>query len=324
MIRVGVLGAAQIAPAALYEPARETPGVEVLAVASRDPARARAQAATYGVPRVCDYETLLALSEIDAVYVPLPISLHHDWTLRALAAGKHVLCEKPFASNAAEARRMVAAADAAGRVCAEAFHWRYHPLAARIREVLAELGPVQEVEAGFTAEIDPSDAVRHSYRLSGGALMDLGCYAVQWARFVHGREPRVVSARMQEDEPRVDVAADVQLAFPDGARGRLRVDMRAGVPRRAWLRVRCAAGELEVDNPLAPHTGHELRWIREGVTTREEVPGRTTFHHQLEAFVAAITNREPLPTGGDDAIATLDVLDAAYRAAGLPLRGEAR
>src|SRR6266550_158133 len=150
MLRVGVLGAAAIAPHAVVKPAREVPGVTVVGVAARDPARAREFARRHAIPMVYDdYAALVAADDLDAVYIPLPNGLHGGWTLRALAAGKHVLCEKPFTANAEEARAVAAAAAGSGRVVMEAFHYRYHPLTERVRQLLADgvIGTVRHVEA---------------------------------------------------------------------------------------------------------------------------------------------------------------------------------
>ena len=149
-LRFGILGAARIAPMALVRPAREGTGVEVVAVAARDERRARAFARRHRIPRTHgSYAALLADPEVDAVYVPLPNSLHAEWTIRALEAGKHVLCEKPLASNAAEAALVIEAAQRSGRLLIEAFHWRHHPLAARMREIVTsgELG-AERLETG--------------------------------------------------------------------------------------------------------------------------------------------------------------------------------
>ena len=133
-LRFGILGAARIAPMALIQPARRVPEAQVVAIAARDGAKARAFAAKHGIPRVHEsYDALLADPELDAIYNPLPNGLHCEWTIRALRAGKHVLCEKPIASNASEAQQMADAARETGRVLVEAFHWRYHPLAKRVR-----------------------------------------------------------------------------------------------------------------------------------------------------------------------------------------------
>lgn len=319
---IGVLGAAKISTPALLHPAADTDGVEVAAIAARDRSRAQAQADAFGIAQVFDtYEEVLA-SDVDAIYNPLPINLHHEWTLKALAAGKHVLCEKPFASNATEAREMVVAADAAGLVLVEAFHWRYHPLAARIAERVADVGSMQHIEADFSVEISPEDDVRQSYELSGGALMDLGCYPAQWIRFVGHAEPTISSASMVQGRPNVDVATTIDMTFPDGVTGRLFTSMQPGIDRGASLTVTGDAGVLHVMNPIAPHHGHQLTFTPVGGEAEHEVvDGRTTYHHQIEAFRDAVVDGVTAPTGGVDSIATMEFIDAAYLAAGLPLRG---
>lgn len=323
-LTIGVLGAAKISGKALLEPAADTDGVEVSAIAARDRARAQEQADAFSIPQVFDsYEDVLA-SDVDAIYNPLPINLHREWTLKALAAGKHVLCEKPFASNAAEARDMVAAADAAGLVLVEAFHWRFHPLAARIAERVTDVGAMQHIEASFSVEISPEDDVRQSYELSGGALMDLGCYPAQWIRFVGNGEPTVTSATMVQGRPDVDITTTVDMAFDDGVTARLFTAMHPGTERGAELTVTGDAGVLHVLNPIAPHHGHQLTFTPAGGEPEHEVvEGRTTYHHQVEAFRAAVVDGVSAPTGGTDAIATMELIDAAYLAAGLSLRGKA-
>lgn len=321
-LTIGVLGAAKISPPALLEPAADIDGVAVTAIAARDRSRAQSQADAFGISQVCDsYEEVLA-SDVDAIYNPLPINVHHEWTLKALAAGKHVLCEKPFASNAAEAREMVAAADAAGLVLVEAFHWRYHPLAERIAERVDEIGPVRHIEASFSVEISPTDDVRQSYELSGGALMDLGCYPAQWIRFVGEGEPTVAAATMEEGRPGVDVTTTIDLEFVDGATARLFTSMAPGAERGAALTVSGDGGVVRVVNPIAPHHGHQLTFEpTEGDAETEVVDGLTTYHHQLMAFRSAVVDGATVPTGGADAVATMELIDAAYTAAGLPLRG---
>src|SRR5947209_5075309 len=178
-LRIGCLGAARIAPAALSKPARGDDEVEATAVAARDASRARAFAAKHGVPVVHDsYEALLADPDVDAIYNPLPNGLHGLWTLRALEAGKHVLCEKPFTANAAEAVLVADAAKASGLMVMEAFHWRYHPMAARMLEVIAsgDLGDVRRVEAALCFPLPLFNDIRYQLDLAGGALMDAGCY----------------------------------------------------------------------------------------------------------------------------------------------------
>ena len=329
-LRFGILGAAKIAPLALLQPARDVPGAVVVAVAARDRARAERFAAKHGIPEVAaDYDALLALHEVDVVYNALPTALHAHWTQRALRAGKHVLCEKPFASNAREAEAMWAEAERSGRRLVEAFHWRYHPLAARILEICAggALGRIERLAASFSAPIRDRSDIRWNLALGGGASMDLGCYPVHWCRSVMGVEPEVIAAEAREGPPRVDVSMRAELRFP-GAPGGAPVaalvscSMDGDAPFEASLEVTGSDGVLHVRNPLAPQLGHLLELRRGGERQQETVPGRSTYHHQLEAVVPAIRSGAPLPTGGADAVANLRVLDGIYRAAGLGPRGE--
>ena len=203
-LRIGILGAAKVVPYALALPARKVPEVQVTAIAARDPKRARRFAALWRIPRVHQtYEALLADPEIDAVYIPLPNGLHAEWTIRALRAGKHVLCEKPFCANAAEAEEMARVAQETGLVLSEAFAYRHHPLAARMRKIVqsGELGRIQHIEARFQFMLMNPFNVRWRYELAGGALMDAGCYPLNMVRFLMGEEPRVLSALSKRIRP---------------------------------------------------------------------------------------------------------------------------
>ena len=197
-VRIGILGAARIASSALIKPARGNCEVVVAAVAARDVSRAQAFAAKHGIARVHDsYEALIADPDLDAIYNPLPIALHGRWTRAALDAGKHVLCEKPFTANAAEAREVAELAAKSDRVVMEAFHYRYHPCASRVEEIIAsgELGKLERVEAHWCFWMPKFSHNRYNYSLAGGALMDLGCYAVDMVRRFGGSTPEVVSAQ---------------------------------------------------------------------------------------------------------------------------------
>jgi predicted dehydrogenase len=325
-LRIGILGAARIAPMALVRPARGLAGVEVAAVAARDPARARRFAARHGVPRVhASYAALVDDPELDAVYNPLPNALHAAWTIRALEAGKHVLCEKPLASNAEEAERMAAAARACGRRLVEAFHWRYHPLAERLREIVAggELGAVRHLETELVIPLLLPRDIRWRLDLAGGATMDVGCYTVHMLRTLAGAEPEVVSAQARELRPGVDRWMRAEMRFADGRTGRITCALLSARVLRTRARVVGEAGALEVTNPLAPHLFHRLRVRGTRGVRRERVDGRSTYRHQLEAFAAAVRDGTPLPTDPDDAVANMRVIDAVYDAAGLPRRGAA-
>ncbi|WP_422746629.1 Gfo/Idh/MocA family protein [Mycobacterium sp. WMMD1722] len=322
-IRVGILGAARIAPAALIEPARHTAEVAVTAVTARQRMRADAFAARHAIARVHgDYAALIADPDIDAVYNPLPNSLHGRWTRAAIAAGKHVLCEKPFTANAAEARDVATQAASSDRVVMEAFHHRYHPLIRRVEEIIAsgELGALQHVEATFCFPLPKFGDIRYDYALAGGATMDAGCYAVHLVRTFGGSTPQVVSARAKVRGPRVDRAMTADLRFAAGHTGRIRCSMWSSDVLRISARVIGDRGALRVVNPVLPHLFHRLR-VRSADGDRVERFGkRTSYAYQLDAFAAAVLRKAAFPTTAQDAVENMTVIDDIYRAAGLPVR----
>jgi predicted dehydrogenase len=322
-LRLGVLGAARIAPAALVAPARRSARAVVQAVAARDRARAEAFAGKHGVPTAHgSYEALLADPDVDAVYNPLPNGLHGVWTVRALRAGKHVLCEKPFTANAAEARAVAQVAAESGRVVMEAFHWRYHPLAGRMLEIVrsGELGEIRRIETRVCFPLLNTRDIRYQPSLAGGALMDAGCYALHVLRTLAGEEPRVVSARARRLGPDVDRAMDARFALANGGEGRAVCSMLSRRLLAVSARVEGTGGTLSVLNPIAPQYFHRLRVTTAAGSRRERFPGATSYGCQLEAFVAAVSDGAPPLTGPDDAIANMALIDAVYRAAGMEPR----
>ena len=322
-LRIGILGAARIAPAACIRPARRTEGVEVVALAARDRSRAEAFAAKHGIPRVhASYENLVADDGIDAVYNPLPNGLHGRWTLAALAQGKHVLCEKPLTADAEEARVVAAATEAAGRVVFEAFHYRYHPLMLAALEVLAsgELGRIERVETSMCIPLPLLGDIRYDLGLAGGATMDIGCYAVHLWRTLAGVEPTVSSARARLLRPGIDRAMEADLAGPDGITGRLRCSLLSARLLSLRGRVTGTAGELRLFNPLGPHVAHALTVTTPAGRRREHFPKTTTYTYQMAAFRDAVVDGAPFPTTPADAVRTMEVIDAVYRAAGLEPR----
>jgi predicted dehydrogenase len=323
-LRMGILGAARIAPAALVKPARDVSEVEVAAVAARNPARATKFARKHRIPRVhATYDALLADPEIDAVYNPLPNALHCEWTLRALDAGKPVLCEKPVTSNAAEAEQVAAAAERTGLVVMEAFHYRYHPLATRMKEIVdsGELGPVRHLESWMCIPLPLFRDIRYRHDLAGGATMDLGCYCIHELRFLAGAEPEVVGARTRLSSPQVDRWMQADFRWADGRTGRMTCALWSSTLLKISLRVTGDDGEMRVLNPTRPQSFHRLSVRSSARTRRERVPGDPTYTAQLRAFVRAVCDREPFPTGPADAVANMRVVDDVYRRAGLEPRG---
>ena len=322
-MQIGVLGAARIAPPALIKPAKTNNDVVVAAVAARDVSRARAFAAKHGIDRVHDsYEALLADPDIDAIYNPLPNGLHGKWTRAAMAAGKHVLCEKPFTANAAEAREIAELAARSDRVVMEAFHYRYHPMALRVEEIIAsgELGKLERVEAALCFPLPKFSDIRYNYSLAGGALMDAGCYSVHMVRTFGGSTPEVVSAHAKLHDPQIDRAMTAEVRFAEGHTGRIRCSMWS--PRLLDFRAHVVGdqGELHALNPLMPQIFHRLS-VRSAAGKRvERFPRRATYAYQLDAFAAAVLRGEPVKTTPEDAIENMTVIDAIYCEAGLPLR----
>ncbi len=323
-LRIGILGAARIVPAALIVPARSLPEVAVNAIAARDPRRAKAFAHKHGIPRVhASYADLLADPELDAVFNPLPNSLHCEWTLRALAAGKHVLCEKPFAANADEAELMAAAAARHGRVLMEAFHYRHHPLALRMLEIVRSgvLGRIQHIETNMCVPLPLPGNIRYSWALAGGATMDTGAYAVHMLRHLAGDEPTVTRAEARLSSPNVDRWMTADFSFADGRTGRMTCALFSSTLLKISARVVGELGELHVLNPVLPQLYHRLTVRTARGKQVEHVAGRSTYHHQLRGFVASVTQGAPVLTSAHDAIANMRVIDAVYRKAGLPPRG---
>ncbi|MBI2168819.1 MAG: Gfo/Idh/MocA family oxidoreductase [Actinobacteria bacterium] len=323
-VRFGTLGAARITPMALVRPARAVDEAEVVAVAARSRGRAEKFAAKHRIPQVHDgYAEILADPDVDAVYNPLPNSLHAEWTMKALEAGKHVLCEKPFTSNAAEAREVAAVAERSGKVLMEAFHWRYHPLAARVREIVesGEIGALRHVEAALCFPLVMLGDIRWKWDLAGGALMDAGCYTVSFLRHMSGEEPAVVAARARTfRHPQIDRRMEADFEFPSGATGRLTTSLLSRTLIRSTGRVVGDSGEVRIFNPFGPQYRHRIKVRTEAGSRVEHVTREPTYNFQLRAFCAAVIEGEPTLTPPDDAIANMSVIDAVYEAAGLQVR----
>ncbi len=323
MLRIGILGAAKIAPVALVKPARRTGRATVVAVAARDRTRAEEFARKHEIPRVLgDYAELVSDPDIDAVYNPLPNGLHGFWTIAALRAGKHVLCEKPFTTNADEARTVAEATTAnPGLVVMEAFHYQYHPFAKRLVEIVrsGELGNVTNIDASFSAPLWKKGDIRYQLALAGGATMDMGCYPVSLLRLL-APGPRVISAEAKLSSPGVDRAMDAHFSLPDGGRAHIGCSMFSSSVLRLHAEVTADNGKISVFNPFSPQHGHRMKVTTSLGTRKERFSRRPTYDYQLEAFVAAVEDGASFPTTAVDAIRTMELIDAIYTAAGLPLR----
>jgi len=324
-LRIGVLGASRIAESSIVGPAAEL-GHRLVAVAARDPKRAEAFAAKYGVERVvASYQDVIDDAEVDVVYNPLANSLHAPWNLAAIAAGKPVLSEKPFARDQSEAKRVAQAADDAGVTVLEGFHYFFHPVTQRAFALAADgtLGAITHVEVRMAMPTPDDDDPRWSLELAGGALMDLGCYGLHVMRSlgrlampgIEGR-PSVVRAHAEQRTPGVDAWCDVDLGFPGGATGLAAHSMVAD-DYSFTIRIVGTAGDVLVHDFIKPNTDDRLTIRTPHGTTVERLGTRASYTYQLESFAAHVEQGAALPFGTADAVANMAMVDTAYRAAGL-------
>ncbi len=313
-MRLGLLSTARI-NAAIVTGAAAVDGVDVVTVGSRDAARARAHADELGVPRaVGSYEAVLEDPDVDAVYVSLPNGLHVDWAIRALAAGKHVLCEKPLTRRPDDARRAFDAAERAGRVLSEAFMWRHHPQAATLVASLPRVGTLRSVRAAFAFGLDRPEDPRWDPALDGGALMDVGCYCVSGLRLVAGEPEQVVAQQVEHpDHPGVDVRMAGAMRFAGDVLGSF--ECAFDTAPRAGLEVVGDQGRLALSDPWHGRHGGVDVVAADGATDRVEVEQADPYAEQLRDFAAAAADGRPPRLGPDDALGQARVIAALYESA---------
>lgn len=314
-VRWGILGAARVGGALLHA-ARGTDAADVVGVASRSAERARAYAESWGIERAhAGYEALLADPGVEAVYVALPNALHVPWTLRALAAGKHALCEKPLARRGADAQGAVTAARRAGLVLAEGFMYRHHPQTRRLAALVREgaVGSVRRVRASFAFAVADGDDPRLRRDLDGGALMDVGCYGVSAARLLLGAEPVEAAGERRPGGDGVDVGLEGVLRFAGGAEARISCAIDA--PPAHALEVEGDRGTLRVADPWHGHApGIELR-APGGAAERVEVEAADPHRLQLEDVSAAVRAGSAPLVGAAEIVGQARAIEALLRSA---------
>ncbi|WP_136604830.1 Gfo/Idh/MocA family protein [Paenibacillus dokdonensis] len=320
-LRWGILGTASIAQTAFIPGVQDSRKCIVQAIASRQPQKAAEAAEKFNIPASYgSYEDLLQDPEVDAVYIPLPNHLHKEWTLKAAQAGKHVLCEKPVALNAAEAAEMAAACSKAGVIFAEAFMYRYHPKHRRIQEIVesGEIGTIRAIHGCFTYnDLKDKRNVRYQKHMGGGSIYDVGCYPISAARMILGQEPLAAAVLASfSSEHEIDLMASGVIEFPDDVA--LTFDCGMSASPRCELQVLGSKGRIEL--PLAFGWEHDEEppqlIVYEGDTRREERLGVfNSFALEADAFAAAVLEDEMLPFGPDDAVSNMKVIDACMKAA---------
>jgi D-xylose 1-dehydrogenase (NADP+, D-xylono-1,5-lactone-forming) len=311
-MRLGLMSTATINQALLNA---TPPEVEIAAVASRDGARAQAYAHEHGIARShSSYEALLEDDGIDAVYISLPNLLHHEWTLKAIEAGKHVLVEKPYSRRAKEVEEAWAAAERAGVVVMEAFMYRHHPQAAKARALIEEgaIGRLGTVKATFSFQLDDLTNIRMLPELDGGALMDVGCYCVSGIRLLAG-EPEHVRGEQVTGTTGIDMAFHGTLRCAEDVVGQFEASFRS--PQRQSLEAVGEDGVLVVEAPWRVDWGGRVTLRRDGGTEVVEVEEADAYTRELENLADAIEGRAPALLGRADAVAQARVIDALYRSA---------
>jgi D-xylose 1-dehydrogenase (NADP+, D-xylono-1,5-lactone-forming) len=294
--------------------ARESPGVEILAVASRDQQRADAYARDNGIARAYgSYDALLADPDVEAVYISLPNSLHIPWTISALEAGKHVLCEKPLSRRAEEVERAFDVAERNGRLLMEAFMYRHNPQTQRLNELVAQdaVGRVRIIRAAFGFVAHDPENVRLQVALGGGALMDVGCYCVSGARLIAG-EPQRVAGEQALGGDGVDVAFAGLMRFDNDISAHF--DAGLALASRDLLEVVGDEGTLRLTDPWhCRNPGIDL--IRNDGVERIEIEPANSYRLEAENMSAAIRGETKLLLGRDDAVNQARAIEALYQAA---------
>jgi predicted dehydrogenase len=315
MTRWGILSTARIAQR-IVEGARHSADAQIVAVGSRDLARAQAYASELGIPRAHgSYEALLADDEVDAVYIPLPNAMHVPWTVRALDAGKHVLCEKPLSRHPAQVEEAFDAAERNGRVLMEAFMWRFHPQTEELVRLVRSgaIGEPRVIRSAFGfGGISGTVNVRLSTELEGGALMDVGCYCVSALRLLAGEPLRVSGEQVLGGDGGIDIRFAGVMHFPGDVLGVF--DCGMDVHRRHSIEVVGSEGTLLVPSPWQTPLGAEILLTRE--TTERVVPETVDpYGRELDEVGAAIAEGRPARLDRAESLAQARAIDALYRAA---------
>ena len=313
-LRLGILSTAGINQAILSG-ARPSAEVDVVAVASREGARAEAYASERGIARAHgSYDALLADDAVDAVYVSLPNALHVPWTIRALETGKHVLCEKPLSRRAADVEEAFDLAERNGLVLMEAFMYRHHPRIRRLQELVEDgaIGRLALVRATFSFALRDPENVRMIPELDGGALMDIGCYCVSGSRLLAGEPERVVAEQVTAENG-IDLALYATMRFPGDVIGQFDCSFQA--PLRQRLEAVGEDGSIVTEAPWRADWGGEMTLTRGESVERIELPDADSFRLQLENLAAAVRGDAAPLLDRADAVGQARTIEALYRSA---------
>jgi predicted dehydrogenase len=312
-VKWGLLSTADI-NRKLLAGAAESDEVEVIAVASRQLVKAEEYAATWGIERAYgSYDALLADPDVEAVYIPLPNTMHSEWSIRAVEAGKHVLCEKPFSRHVGDVERAFDVAEACGRHLSEAFMYRHHPQTAKLVELVRSgaIGELRVIRSAFSYSLYDAGNIRLRTDVEGGALMDVGCYCVSGSRLLGG-EPESVTGAAHLGSSGTDWVFTGMLRFPGDVVALF--DCGTSLPNRDELEAVGTEGSLFLDDPW--HCNEPVIELRRGdEVERIEVEGGNPYRLELEDVNAGIRGERPPLLGREDAVAQARVIDALFRSA---------
>ena len=322
-LRWGVISTANIGRVAVLPAIQRSSNGDLVAVASRDEGTARAFAGKLGIPQAYgSYEALLAADDIDAVYIPLPNSLHREWTIKAAEAGKHILCEKPLALNAAECQEMEAAAQQNGVVFMEAFMYRFHPQTEKVLQLVKSgaIGEPRLIYAAFTFRLTSPENIRLMPDLGGGSLMDVGCYCVNIIRTVAGAipgagEPVEAQAYANWGKTGVDEEMTGSLRFANGLLAQFTCGLT--LERREFYQVAGPEGHLDVQSAFLPGTADTAinEYHGRGSSVAHDIPGVDEYQLMAEHFADCVHTGKPVRYAPAEAAANMRTIEALYRSA---------
>jgi predicted dehydrogenase len=293
VLRWGLLSTARI-NSALIPPLNASKRNRLTAVASRSQAAADAYAREWKIPRALgSYEALLNDPEIDVIYNPLPNSLHAEWTIKAVEAGKHVLCEKPLALTLAEVDAMTAASQKTGKVLAEAFMYRHHPQTLKVKELVdsGKLGKLQLIKGAFTFTLTRANDIRLKKELGGGSIWDVGCYPISYARMIVGAEPLEVFGWQITGPGGADESFIGQMRFPNGVQAQF--DCGFISPSRSFSEIVGSEATLEIPAPFKPELNEEVYLRRDDQTETIKIKGQELYIGEVEDMADAILLGKP-------------------------------
>jgi predicted dehydrogenase len=301
---------------ALIPPLRASSRNRLVAVGSRSQAKADAYAKHWGIPKAHgSYEALLADAEIDVIYNPLPNHMHAEWTIKALEAGKHVLCEKPFALTTADVDRMAAAGQKHGKALAEAFMYRHHPQTLKVKELVdsGAIGKLQLIRGSFTFTIASEGDIRLNPETGGGAIWDVGCYPISYARLIAGEEPLEVFGQQVTGKTGIDDSFFGQMTFPGDVHAQFDCGFRS--PDRQHLEIVGSAAALTVPKPFKPGLDEAITLQRDDKTEVIHIAGQELYIGEVEDMADCILNGKSPRMSLNDSRANVAAIIALLKSA---------